>query len=391
MTMSREIRIIATTDLHGLFYDGHHTPRPAGSLAGVRHFVNEARKEYPGPLFLADAGDFIGGGLAVWHSIYDSPGATDISPGRVGYDAMAPGNHDLDIGLSRFGRYAAAAGTPMVAANVSGASPYVRPYTVVSRGGVSIGFVGWTTAEAQPLMDSFSVSGDIDSVRKAIDSLGRGPGPDLTVLLAHAGPDECRTILSEVDGFDLAICGHEHSTRGVYTGPGGVPIVNPGPYGLTLADICVDLPSRKAEAKIVSLAHHPCPMPGALVEADARTLIPETAPRSLDEAIHRCVHSLGADISVTDISGITLSGPLTVGQSFRILPYDDRLAYFEVPAGWRPDGETFSVSVSRSIPASGTAMAIATVHTYALMGKPGRLTSVSPLPLRSHLLDFFGR
>jgi len=387
--MSREIRIIATTDLHGLFFDGHHTPRPAGSLARVRHFVSEARTDLDVPLFLADAGDFIGGGLAVWHGIYNCPGASDISPERVGYDVMAPGNHDLDIGLSRFGHYAGTAGTPMIAANISGASPFIKPYAVVSRGGVSVGFVGWTTTEAQPMMDTFSISEDTECVRRAVDSLRREHDPDLTVLLAHTGPDECRRIMSDVPGFDLAICGHEHSTRGIHTGPDGKLIVNPGAYGLTLADIRITLPDKKAKAEIVNLPSVPCPMPDTLVMTGGQTLIPETAPRELDDVIHKCLHRLGADISVTTASQKTLSGPLTIAESFSVIPYDDRLVTFEVTSDWRPEGEGFSFSATKTIPSADRATAIAPVHTYALLGKPGRIISVSPLPLRSYILDLF--
>ncbi|MDE6418552.1 MAG: metallophosphoesterase, partial [Duncaniella sp.] len=98
--MHSPIRIIATTDLHGLFYDGQYTPRPAGTLAGVRDFVSDALRSDPSiPSFMVDAGDFAGGGIAVWDEVYIHDRSMELIADELSapmlYDAMVPGNHDL--------------------------------------------------------------------------------------------------------------------------------------------------------------------------------------------------------------------------------------------------------------------------------------------------------
>lgn len=388
--MRSPIRIIATTDLHGLFYDGQYTPRPAGTLAGVREFVSEALISEPStPTFMVDAGDFAGGGIAVWDGVYLHDGSPDLIAGELSspmlYDAMVPGNHDLDPGLERFIRYARGIRTPMVGANMVCSA--VRPYTYTRRGGVTVGFVGYITTEAAPPDGSFSVEAGSGSVAVAVGKLRSEIDPDHIVLLAHAGPEECRQIMEEVEGIDLAVCGHEHATKGVHRSLDGRLIVNPGPYGLTLADIRVT--DGKAEAEIVALQRIPHPMPLHLCRLGGQTLIGGEFPKSLDAHIHRVLGSLGADISVISPTSVTLTEPLSVAESFALLPYDDRLVTFvTAPAELHVAAEGLSMDIHRTPSVEGLAKTVTTVHAYTLMGRPGRIIGVSDQPLRSYLLEF---
>ncbi|MBM3775797.1 MAG: hypothetical protein FJW37_11640, partial [Acidobacteria bacterium] len=161
------ITLLATTDLHGHIYPvDYYTAKPAErGLAKIATLIRQARAENPNTL-LIDCGDTIQGSPLeyVWQTHLlrgrpplglgwaGPPPAGDpmmLAMSRLGYDAMAVGNHEFNFGLKNLEKARNDARFPWIAANIAGGSPGAgrpfAPYILKTVGGVKVAVVGIIT------------------------------------------------------------------------------------------------------------------------------------------------------------------------------------------------------------------------------------------------------
>ena len=213
--------VIHTNDTHG--YD-----QQADGVYGMAA-VAALKQEYEAKgkdVLLVDAGDAIQD-----HNLVNlSRGATAIAfMNAAGYDAMTLGNHEFDYGQDVTLKRAAEADFPFLSCNIlvdATGKTFVRPYTIVEKGGVTVGIVGITTPETAGATNPKHVYGltfldgqDLyDAVQSSVDYL-RGAGCDLVVALGHLGSEPISEghrsddILRRVRGIDLFIDGHDHRVK----------------------------------------------------------------------------------------------------------------------------------------------------------------------------------
>lgn len=213
--------VIHTNDTHG--YD-----QKADGVYGMAA-VAALKQEYEAKgkdVLLVDAGDAIQD-----HNLVNlSRGATAIAfMNAAGYDAMTLGNHEFDYGQDVTLKRAAEADFPFLSCNIlvdATGKTFVRPYTIVEKGGVTVGIVGITTPETAGATNPKHVYGltfldgqDLyDAVQSSVDYL-RGAGCDLVVALGHLGSEPISEghrsddILRRVRGIDLFIDGHDHRVK----------------------------------------------------------------------------------------------------------------------------------------------------------------------------------
>lgn len=186
------------------------------------------------------AGDAITGDL--YYTITD--GAADAAMmNAVCYDAFAIGNHEFDsgdAGLKRFLDFLRAGScmTPALTANVFpkvGVSPlaassptdYLRPSTIVERGGERIGIVGLTiagkTRDSSRPDPTTEFRDEVASAQAAIDDLVR-QGVNKIVLLSHQGYATDVAMAKELSQVDVIVGGDSHTLLG----PSGLST-----YGIT--------------------------------------------------------------------------------------------------------------------------------------------------------------
>lgn len=213
--------VIHTNDTHG--YD-----QKADGVYGMAA-VAALKQEYEAKgkdVLLVDAGDAIQD-----HNLVNlSQGKTAVSfMNAAGYDAMALGNHEFDYGQDVTLERAAEADFPFLSCNIlvdATGKTFVRPYTIVEKGGVTVGIIGITTPETAGATNPKHVYGltfldgqDLyDAVQSNVDYL-RGAGCDLIVALGHVGSEPISEghrsddILRHVQGIDLFIDGHDHRVK----------------------------------------------------------------------------------------------------------------------------------------------------------------------------------
>jgi 2',3'-cyclic-nucleotide 2'-phosphodiesterase / 3'-nucleotidase len=268
------IALLATTDLHGNLYPyDYYTGRPAArGLARIATLVRQARTENPHTL-LVDCGDTIQGSpLEYVYQTFVQTGraplnlswpdglpAADpmmLAMNRLGYDAMAVGNHEFNFGLKNLHKARSDAKFPWLSANVtSGRNNPFEPYVVRTIAGVKIAIVGITTPavpswEKPENLGDFRFEHPVAALKRILPILRQRENPDLVVVAAHSGlgrdlatgsaviadsgADVVYRIATEIPGIDAIVFGHSHQELAEHR-LGNVLLAQPRNWGMSLA------------------------------------------------------------------------------------------------------------------------------------------------------------
>ncbi|WP_428562899.1 MAG: bifunctional metallophosphatase/5'-nucleotidase [Solidesulfovibrio sp. DCME] len=238
-------------------------------LGGAARLATAVARERAkgGPFLLLDAGDQFQGTL--FFTKYKGE-ACAFFMDRLGYDAMALGNHEFDDGPGTLANFIRSLKFPMLAANVNVEKSkelkgLVAPYVVREIDGRKVGIVGAT----QPKADRISSPGPdvsfpafIASLEKAVAAV-KAQGADIVIVLSHAGLTGDKKLAASVPGIDVIVGGHSHVLLGngypeavgpcplAVDGPDGgkAYIVTAGYWGRYLGVLHVDFDAAGAVAK----------------------------------------------------------------------------------------------------------------------------------------------
>ena len=229
-----KIHIIETSDVHGCFFPYNYTTMKAqaGSLARVSGYVNSLRKT-EGNVVLLDNGDILQGQPLSYYSNFVDTAEVNIAAqvcNYLKYDAQTIGNHDVETGHKVFDAWHAALNFPLLGANVINAQtgePYLKPYTIINRGGVKIAVLGMLTPAipnwlSEDLWSGLRFDDMIVTAKKWISYIKANEHPDIIIGLFHSGKDggivtdkygenESLQVAQEVPGFDIILFGHDHT------------------------------------------------------------------------------------------------------------------------------------------------------------------------------------
>ena len=205
--------------------DVHCAVEGYSKLAAMK---NELKSEYE-YVGVVSSGDFVQGGTL---------GA--VSKGEyivelmnlVGYDAIAPGNHEFDYTISRLTELYELSETKYISCNfakIGEEKTYFEPYTIVSYGDIDIAYIGIITPEtitsARPsqfrnengeIIYTFNESRLYELVQESIDEATED-GADYVIALSHIGYDESgelndvTDVIENTDGLDVVLDAHSHS------------------------------------------------------------------------------------------------------------------------------------------------------------------------------------
>ena len=212
--LNGDIVILHTNDVHGAI---------AGyaKVAALKD-AYEARGAY---VLLMDAGDFIQGDPTV----STSEGATAVElMNLAGYDVVSLGNHEFDYGYQNLKDLEADADFAIVDANVlyNGRVAFEDNLVFTTPDGTKIGVFGLDTPETATKAHPAKIQGvtflageDLyDCAQEQVDAL-TAEGCNYVICLGHLGIDDESAgnrsidLLEHVDGIDVFIDGHSHSTR----------------------------------------------------------------------------------------------------------------------------------------------------------------------------------
>ncbi|MBN2080073.1 MAG: bifunctional metallophosphatase/5'-nucleotidase [Spirochaetes bacterium] len=279
----KKLTFIHTNDLHshmlGLVPNLDYTPgaigddATLGGWARIMTVAREVRAERKNPVLLVDAGDFLMGSL--FHMVSRELALELRLMQRMGYDVTTLGNHEYDLrpaGLARILTSARKAGVtlPIVSSNTIFSAEsdkddtleavfregIVRPYTIIERGGVRIGFfglMGVMAAEVAPFAKPVTFGDPAEAARKMVEILRNREKVDMVVCLSHSGLDLARpsksedeALAREVPGIDIIISGHTHTPLEKPIIAGNTIIVQAWCYGRWAGVLDVELKDGRA-------------------------------------------------------------------------------------------------------------------------------------------------
>lgn len=270
---AERVTILFTHDLHSHL-------QPANDEKGVSYggyarlkTVIDAQKELAPDAVLLDGGDFSMGSL--FQTVY----ATDASElrvmGALGYDVTTFGNHEYDYraaGLASMLNAAVDSGEPLpqiVSANYqppkAGEEGYtadsqavwdafdrygVKEYTVLERNGVNIavfGSFGFDADSCSP-MSGMILQDPIATAQRIVDQIeAEVSEPRMVVCLSHGGvwddpeKSEDELLAAGVNGIDLIVSGHTHTTLNSPIQVNDTYIVSCGEYSKNLGVVTLEL------------------------------------------------------------------------------------------------------------------------------------------------------
>lgn len=270
---AKRVTILFTHDLHSHL-------QPANDEKGVSYggyarlkTVIDAQKAIAPDAILVDGGDFSMGSL--FQTVY----ATDASElrvmGALGYDVTTFGNHEYDYraaGLASMLNAAMDSGEALpqiVEANykppVAGENGYdndsqavwdaferygVKDYTVIARGGVNFAIFGinGVDSDACAPMSGMILQDPIATAQKIVDQIeAEVAEPRVVVCLSHSGTwaepeaSEDELMAAAVDGIDLIVSGHTHTTLNTPIQVEDTYIVSCGEYSKNLGVVTLEL------------------------------------------------------------------------------------------------------------------------------------------------------
>lgn len=258
---SHDAVILFTHDTHDHFY-----PAPSedggeyGGYTRLATLLERERVKYPDAITV-DGGDFSMGTL--FQTIYATQAPELKALGAMGYDVTTLGNHEFDYrasGLAQMLETAASSGSPVPAIVQSNGTVLdgtgsqelkqamedygVENHLIITRGGVNYGIFGLMgeDADACAPMSGMEFEPVADAARREVaaleEELAQLEGPSLIVCLSHTGTDggkgEDYDLAKTVDGIDVIISGHTHSTLEQPIEVNGTLIVSCGEYTTNL-------------------------------------------------------------------------------------------------------------------------------------------------------------
>ena len=221
----KDIVILYTNDIHCGVEDGIGFV----GVARVKAALEAAGKE----VILVDNGDSVQGDVI--GTLSKGEAIIELM-NDVGYDVAVIGNHDFDYGMDQFKKNVSLAKYQFVCCNfidLTTNEPYLKPYTIIEKGGKKIAFVGVDTPESftkstpkyfQDAEGNFIYSfcegnkgQDLyDKVQETVDA-ARAEGADYVIVLAHLGVDyqsspwTASELIVNTTGIDAVLDGHSHT------------------------------------------------------------------------------------------------------------------------------------------------------------------------------------
>jgi len=253
-----EFKVMHVNDIHGRVDAGKYDGM---GLARVSTIVKQTRAEDPNVLFL-DAGDTIHG--TVFAALTKGASVVRVM-NEMGYDAMTTGNHDYNYGLDRIEK--------------------LKPYTVKTlANGVRIGIFGLATPETayktNPTnVEAVTFDDPIAAAKESVTAL-KAQGVNYIIALSHLGLDEDSVYTSiklaqEVDGIDLIVDGHSHTTLENGQLVRDTLIVQSGFYDKNLGEVTVKLGKDGSRAETAKLFTKEYAMENVKEDEAVRAIIDE--------------------------------------------------------------------------------------------------------------------
>jgi len=383
-----KLNVIHINDLHSRIepiskYDGtcaeedNAEGKCFGGVARVATMIAELREQLAGEnVIVVDSGDQYQGSLM--YATYKGDVEIEFM-NKIGFDAMAVGNHEFDDGDEGLLKLIDGVSFPIVSGNLDVSASNIlagklSDHVILEVGGEKIGIVSALavdTPETSSPSDAVIFSDEIENLQHDVDALTEA-GVTKVIALTHVGAKKDLEIAAAVSGLDAVVGGHSHTLfsntdeKAAYAYPemvGGVPVVQAGAFSkyvghmvLTFDDagnvtsatgdtILLDASveeNAEVKARVAELAG---PIEGlkATIVASSTDLI--EGSRDVCRAVECAMGNLvtdamldrakgqGVEIAIQNGGGLRASiaaGDVSMGDVLTVLPFQNTLSTFQV-------------------------------------------------------------
>jgi 5'-nucleotidase len=228
------LRIIHTSDIHSRLFPYEYTPLtpdkaaglqdgkgPYGGIARMAYVINSLRASADRAVHLNGGDVFEGAPIFNYFS-----GEAEVKAlAATGVDAMVIANHEFDRGAQNiFTQFSQWADFPILAANYLTADPsfsgnpdlgaLFRPFTILDVKGLRVAVIGMgNLSTITSIFDQPNSNGLLPYTTREIAQfyidLVR-PQADLVVVITHLGLDEDQQMITQTEGIDVVLGGHNH-------------------------------------------------------------------------------------------------------------------------------------------------------------------------------------
>ncbi|KAH8266261.1 hypothetical protein KR038_004164 [Drosophila bunnanda] len=204
-----------------------------GGFGRLAAALDKYRKEESDPVLYINGGDTFHG--TPWYTVYQGRMVAQML-NMLAPDAMTLGIHEFDDGTDVLAEFLSLVNFPVVSCNIKltdepklEASQNLKNFTIIKKGGQSIGIVGYIQAETkqrtQPNRIDFQ--NEIPEINKQALRL-RELGVNIIIALGHAGYKKDIQIAKMCPEVDVVVGGQSHTL--LYTGRVPGKDISEGPY-----------------------------------------------------------------------------------------------------------------------------------------------------------------
>ncbi len=363
------LQILTVNDFHGALAENGKNP----GAAKLVEYLKEAKAQNPDGVLLVSAGDMFQGSPDS-NLLY---GKTVVSiMNYAKFDVMTLGNHEFDWGIGILKERISQANFPFVCANVIDNSTgalvdFIKPYTLLERGGVKIGVIGIATPETAyktnpKVVANYTFKDPVKAVNDLVPKI-KQQGAEIIVVLSHlpSWMDEkgnisgdAAALAMQARGINAIVSGHSHQT--VFGTVNGIPVVQAYYNGRAVGeiDLFYNKSSHKVETSTVTVTALPFAdlqgdpaVQGMLDQAQAEiapvknTVVGQTV-NALSHDRNEPVETLlgqwvtdtmrqtaDADIAFQNTGGLRTgipAGTITMGNLYEVMPFDNTLFTVEM-------------------------------------------------------------
>lgn len=187
-----ELTILHTNDHHGHFWRNKHGEYGMSARKTLIDNIREEVNEEGGYSLLFSGGD-INTGVPESDMQDAEPDFKGMT--KIGYDAMALGNHEFDNPLEVLAKQAQWADFPFLSANIydkETGERLFKPYEIFERGGVKIAVIGLTTEDTVKIGNPEYIAHldfrtPVEEAKELIPQIKATEKPDLIFAITHMG------------------------------------------------------------------------------------------------------------------------------------------------------------------------------------------------------------
>jgi 2',3'-cyclic-nucleotide 2'-phosphodiesterase (5'-nucleotidase family) len=377
---SKSVDIISLNDFHGNVKEDAREKGKNMGMAKVINAIKQAKSANPDTIVVAAGDNYQGSAMS--NLTHGAPVSEMLK--EIETVASAVGNHEFDWGVKWINKWAKDGNFDFLATNIYDKNTgkpvqWAKPYKVVEKGGLKIGFIGLTTPETEYKTKAEHVKNlEFRDLKQATEEwttyLKSGKAPegkvDLVIALTHVGSLQDRNTgkitgevlesgLCEVKGLDAVISGHTHQT--VAGRVNGIPVVQGYKYGRAMAKVSIMVDENGAAIGIIPSADLLYKRKSELVadkkgediynkyDEEIKPITSEVVGHTDIELTHDrqsadasvlgkviCDHmrkAANAEIGILNGGGIRTSipaGDITMGKMYEVLPFDNFIVRLEL-------------------------------------------------------------